>query len=249
MCLILPDLKPDNIMVKIEDPALLEQDARDEYENPLPQKITDGRTMYLSRNNYGPFSATVGIVQITDFGLSVSGAAPRDGCIQAEIYRAPEVVFDAGYSYSADIWSLGVMVSPIFWWIKLHPIAPANKIHTKLWDLLEGRALFNPVSTQPDGDYDDGEHLGQMMALMGPPPAALLARGRRAEKLCPGGLVPPTARLKHLDFDNSISEITGSEKDMFLRFVKKMVTWDPNDRLSAKELLNDPWLHSDYEQQ
>jgi len=104
------DLKPDNIMVKIEDPTILERDARDEYCNPLPQKVIDGRTIYLSRNNYGPFSVPAGIVQITDFGFSVSGTRPHSGCIQAEVYRAPEVVLDAGYTYSADIWSLGVMV-------------------------------------------------------------------------------------------------------------------------------------------
>ena len=90
--------------------TLLERDARDEYYNPLPQKVTGERTIYLSRNNYGRFSVPTGIVQIVDFGFSVSGTTPHNGCIQAEVYRAPEVVLDAGYTYSADIWSLGVMV-------------------------------------------------------------------------------------------------------------------------------------------
>lgn len=106
------DLKPDNVLVKIEDPTILERDVRDEYQHPLPQKLTSERIIYLSRNNYGHFLVPTGIVQIADFGLSVSGTEPRNGCIQAEIYRAPEVVLDAGYSYSTDIWSLGVMVWP-----------------------------------------------------------------------------------------------------------------------------------------
>ncbi|KAG5296714.1 protein kinase [Histoplasma ohiense] len=33
------DLKPDNIMVKLEDPSLLEEAAADEFKNPLPQKV------------------------------------------------------------------------------------------------------------------------------------------------------------------------------------------------------------------
>lgn len=41
-------LKPDNILVKIEDPAILDRDARDEYLNPLPQKVTDNGWHYLS---------------------------------------------------------------------------------------------------------------------------------------------------------------------------------------------------------
>ena len=107
-------MKPDNIMVKFEDTSLLQKYAHDEYEDPLPQKVADDRTIYLSRNNFGPLKEPTGVVQITDFGFSVSGKVPRAGCIQAEGYRAPEVILDAGYSYSADIWSLGAMVSTRF---------------------------------------------------------------------------------------------------------------------------------------
>lgn len=107
-----PDLKPDNIMIKVEDPVILEESARDEYDHPLPQKrCSDGRTIYLSRNDFGITDKTTGIIQITDFDLSVRGDRPNRGRIQAEVYRSPEVLLGAGYSYSADIWSLGVMVS------------------------------------------------------------------------------------------------------------------------------------------
>lgn len=57
-----------------------------------------------------PPRGVTGLVRIVDFDQSVRGDKPNSGCIQAEIYRSPEVVLDAGYSYSADIWSLGVMV-------------------------------------------------------------------------------------------------------------------------------------------
>lgn len=107
-------MKPDNILVKLEDPSLLDESVKDEYQNPLSQKNNpDGRTIYLSRNDYGVPRKTLGNVQITDFDLAVSGDNPTSGCIQAEIYRAPEVVLGAGYSYSADIWDLGVMVGYI----------------------------------------------------------------------------------------------------------------------------------------
>ena len=49
----------------------------------------------------------------------------------------------------------------------------------KLWDLLEGKALFNPIDARKGEDYDDQAHLGQVTALLGPAPRSLLDRGRR----------------------------------------------------------------------
>ncbi|KAI9830512.1 MAG: hypothetical protein M1819_005470 [Sarea resinae] len=151
------DLKLDNIMVRLEDKSILERDARDEYENPLPQKIYDDRTMYLSRNNYGRPSSFTGIISITGFGLSVKGDSLPNGCIQVEPYRAPEVILDAGWTYSSDVWNLGVM----------------------LWDLLENKPLFEAVDPL-ENEYDDLSHLAYITALLGPPPKELLARGKRA---------------------------------------------------------------------
>lgn len=109
---LIADLKPDNIMIRIEDPKMFEEDAIEEYNNPLPEKQLDDRIIYLSRNNFGPLSRPTGIIQLVDFDLAVRSTPGKlhYGAIQGEKYRAPEVILNSGYSYSADIWSLGVLV-------------------------------------------------------------------------------------------------------------------------------------------
>ncbi|OBS20032.1 hypothetical protein FPOA_11753 [Fusarium poae] len=229
-CVIHTDLKPDNIMVKIEDASILERDVQDEFENPLPQKHLDARTIYLSRNNYGPLSIPTGIIQIVDFDLSVRTKPGQIhmGAIQGEIYRAPEVILNAGYTYSADIWSLGVM----------------------LWDLLEGKGLFDPTASDKADEYDDQSHLGQITALVGPPPGYLLSRGQRTSMFYKpdGELNDPDCIPCNFNFENTINCMSGEEKLRFIQFIRRMVKWSPEERSTARELLEDPWLHEDFSQ-
>ncbi|KAE8352712.1 kinase-like protein [Aspergillus coremiiformis] len=224
------DLKPDNIMVKIEDPSILDQSAKDEYENPLPQKVCpDGRVIYLSRNNYGLSPKTTGMITITDFDRSVPGERPNNGCIQAEIYRAPEVILDAGFSYSADIWSLGVL----------------------LWDLLEGRKLFKDTDPLQGQGYNEQGHLAHITALLGPPPKDLLSRGKRTRLFYTSdleGLRSPASVPTNFTFENVLSNIRGEDKVLFIRFIKRLIKWRPEERSTAKELLHDPWLLTDLDE-
>ncbi|KAM0245993.1 hypothetical protein ACHAP5_004964 [Fusarium lateritium] len=219
------DLKPDNIMIKAEDVSIFQRDAQDEFENPLPQKhIDDKRTIYLCRNNYGRLVAADGVIQIVDFDLSVRSKPGQihTGAIQAEIYRAPEVILDAGYSYSADIWSLGVLI----------------------WDLLEGEALFLPRVHGSTNEYDDEAHLGQITALIGPRPQNVLSNGRRTPMFYKSnGELKDTGRIPgDLNLESTIKRLSGEEKVKFIRFVKRMMKWNPEERDTAKQLLDDPWL-------
>lgn len=133
----------------------------------------------------------------------------------------------------------------------------------KLWELLEGKDLFAPTVEGTD-EYDEHVHLAQMTTFMGHVPSCLLRRGRRTAMFYhPNGLFqvhspimdrgltkhtplgqPKRTDLvpKHLSFEETVSTLTGQEKAMFLKFVRRMVKWEPEDRSSARELLNDPWL-------
>ena len=39
--------------------------------------------------------------------------------------------------------------------------------------------------------------------------------------------------------------VNGEEKVLFVDFLKKMLTWNPEQRLSAADLLSHPWLEVD----
>ncbi|KAL5342292.1 protein kinase [Aspergillus crustosus] len=215
------DLKPDNTMIEIEDTSLLENSARDEYNHPLPQKIyPSGRTIYLSRNDFGIPEKTTVIIQITDFDLSVP-----------EIYRAFEVILDAGYSYSADIWSSGVM----------------------LWDLLEGRKLLKDIDPLEDQaqEYGELDHLCQRSALLGPPPKGLLDKGAKThgfyasnDEYIKSSFIAPST----FSFENSIHTIHGEDKRMFIEAVQMRLKWRPEERSTAEELLQNPWLHAEFDE-
>jgi serine/threonine protein kinase len=50
------------------------------------------------------------------------------------------------------------------------------------------------------------------------------------------------ASVPEHDLDTLEERLQGDEKDDFLRFLSRMLCWQPEERATAKELLFDPWL-------
>lgn len=44
------------------------------------------------------------------------------------------------------------------------------------------------------------------------------------------------------NFENMTPFILGEETRLFIEVALRMLKWEPNDRATAKELLQDPWL-------
>lgn len=51
-------------------------------------------------------------------------------------------------------------------------------------------------------------------------------------------LIPQGVTLK-----NSINNMEGEDKRLFVEFISKMLQWLPENRSTAKQLLADPWLY------
>lgn len=109
---ITADLKPDNILLGLESPAAIAEMVKGEAQEPSPFKLQDGRAIYPSRN-FGDLNRAPGLPKIADFGLAVSGdgSSLHTHPIQPDLFQAPEVILQAGWTYSVDIWNIGVMVS------------------------------------------------------------------------------------------------------------------------------------------
>ena len=78
----------------------------------MPREIKDGRSIYTSHIDFGLFKLFRLLPKITDFGLAQSGdgSGPLLHPIQPPVFHAPEVLLGIGWTYSADIWNLGVLV-------------------------------------------------------------------------------------------------------------------------------------------
>ncbi|KAL9099213.1 MAG: hypothetical protein Q9163_005256 [Psora crenata] len=241
------DIKVDNIMMGFEDPSVVESFARAQPKNPMPRKVQDGRVIYLSHNNFGPLKSSNVLPKISDFGLAQYGKNElQRHPIQPDHYRAPEVILGAGWTYSADIWNLGVL----------------------MWNLVEQKDLFRQIHST-EGRYNSRAHIAEMIALLGPPPKELIDREREGfvwkfkpevenpeGKLCGsaneyygGPFFDSQGEFMHrnlipdgINLADTVLSLEGWRKEEFLDFVQKMLQWLPEKRKSAKELLEDPWL-------
>ena len=103
------DIKADNIMFGIEDDSVFSAFEEEEMLEPSPRKLVDdGRAIYMSRELRMP--KNWGAPVLCDFGSAVTGDTEHSEDIQPDIYRAPEVILEAPWSYQVDIWNTGCMV-------------------------------------------------------------------------------------------------------------------------------------------
>ncbi|KFY03268.1 hypothetical protein V490_00224 [Pseudogymnoascus sp. VKM F-3557] len=220
------DIKSDNILHLIEDTSILAAFEEAEIAHPSPRKKAVDREIYISRTLDMPES--IGEPVLCDFGNAVYGTNTNDDDAYPDVYRCPEVMLHLPWSYSADIWNVGVMI----------------------WDIFEGKHLFSGQDPKR-GRYTTRAHLTELISVLGPPPLELIKRGERSAEWFDGNgkwLEPDENEPERLPLLPSSSleaaedNLNGKDKELFLNFIKSMLQWEPEKRMTARELLNDPWL-------
>ncbi|KDR82451.1 hypothetical protein GALMADRAFT_237777 [Galerina marginata CBS 339.88] len=218
------DIKPENILVRLESLSVLDDVAKAEADEPSPRKVLEDRTIYLSRNNFGDPKSGPGRPVITDFDSATRGdvSHPLTHPIQPDPYRSPEATLGAPWTYSTDIWNLGLM----------------------LWDLLNEDSLCPGIDPERQR-YTHRAHLAQLIGLLGPPPKELLSQGSKASQWfdSEGEFKFQNFIPQGISLADTVTNMEGEDKKLFLEFASKMLQWLPENRSTAKELLSDPWLH------
>ncbi|PYI05498.1 kinase-like protein [Aspergillus sclerotiicarbonarius CBS 121057] len=234
------DIQAKNIIIGSENDGIWGEWDEMEQREPSPRKRHGSYTVYKSRLFQGKKGwRGFGMPLLSDFGEARLRDDPHDGLIQPDIYRAPEVVLGMRWTEKVDIWNVGVLI----------------------WDLFEDHHLFD--SRGPDGVHSDAHLLAEMVAVLGSPPVGFLRKAPRSQMywdslgrypLLNGGfgirLIQETGQWKAAveipenSLEDSEEYLEGENKVMFLRFMRKMLCWDPEERQSARELLTDCWLTS-----
>jgi len=158
-------------------------------------------------------------VKVIDFGSSCYTSDHLSSYVQSRSYRAPEVILGLAYDGKIDMWSLGAILA----------------------ELLTGYVLFQNDSVPA--------MLARISAIVGPYPDDLLARGRHASKYFVDGIVyerdrhgePYLLRPK----ETSLRARLHTEDPLFLSFVGSLLQIDPDDRPTAAQALNHPWITTD----
>ncbi|XP_059439977.1 uncharacterized protein LOC132172481 [Corylus avellana] len=161
--------------------------------------------------------------KVVDFGNACWADKQFAEEIQTRQYRAPEVVLQAGYSFSIDMWSFACTA----------------------FELATGDMLFTPNSGQ--GFSEDEDHLALMMELLGKMPRKVAIGGAKSKDFFDRhGDLKRIRRLKFWPLDRLLVEkYKFSENDAreFAEFLCPIFDFSPEKRPTAQQCLQHPWLN------
>ena len=177
------------------------------------------------------------------------------------------MILETGWTYSADIWNLNVMiVSLLFWYWRVikSDVCHSYEIYWKTSFFSKRSILWNSSMTikcilRISLHCWDSRHkifLREKKELQ----CFMILRVSSCSETGLNSILclftHETGKLKSSDLtsqsfslENSISKIDGEDKRMFLKFVSRMLTWQSEDRSTTKNLLSDSWLRTEFSEE
>lgn len=171
---------------------------------------------------YDPSSLERITVKIADLGNACWTDHHFTNDIQTRQYRCPEAILGAKWGTSADLWSASAM----------------------FFELLTGDYLFDPAAGAKYNKDDD--HIAQIIELLGDFPKSLAFSGKySAEIFNRKGEPRHIHKLRYWPLINVLQEkylLPLERATQLSSFLLPMLRLNPNERASAREALEHPWL-------
>jgi len=161
-------------------------------------------------------------VQLIDFGSATFEHEHHSRIVSTRHYRAPEVILELGWSYPCDVWSCGCII----------------------FELYTGDALFRT--------HDNLEHLAMMERILGKLPKKMM-KATDKQKYFRDGVLDWDEKDHNGQFVKTncvpLRETFNSDDrratEELYHLVDRLLTYTPEDRLTAKEALSHPFFSED----
>lgn len=115
---MIEDISPNNILLGVQDPGVIAKAEQTEIESPSPREVLKDRIIHSSYD----MPITSGAPVLCDFGAAYLGGPGQkhSGDVMPNVYRAPEILLGMPWDSKIDIWSLGVMVCEMIYFVSTH---------------------------------------------------------------------------------------------------------------------------------
>ncbi|KAL7544999.1 hypothetical protein ACHAWF_008369 [Thalassiosira exigua] len=196
------------------------------------------------------------LVKVIDFGSSSFVTDRQSSYIQSRSYRAPEVILGLPYGGKIDMWSLGCLVAEMY----TNEVTFQNDSELSMLSRIEAVCGTFPGHMISDGrnSHRIFTDSGLIYEKVSEDDAEDEDRSRGSsendddsgDKTMFNVYQPKmTSVAARLGFDEDFMDQPNLSEDdkkraLFVDFVSKLLTIDPDRRLSAAEALNHPWIVS-----
>lgn len=136
--------------------------------------------------------------------------------IQSRFYRSPEVILGMNYAMAIDMWSLGCILAEMY---TGYPIFPGENEHEQLACIMEVLGVPDHYIIQK------ASRRKLFFDATGAPRPFVNAKGKRRR---PG--------------TKSLASVLKCNDDLFVDFIAKCLTWDPDKRLKPQPAMRHPWI-------
>ncbi|KAF4148152.1 Protein kinase domain [Phytophthora infestans] len=165
-------------------------------------------------------------VTLIDFGSSCLEGAPMFTYIQSRFYRSPEVLLGHMYSGAIDMWSFACILVELH---AGHPIFAGENEREQFACIMEVLDV-PPIEIVRNSKrrlnfFDEVANPADINTVDYTPKAFVNSRGRRRS---PGS--------------RSLVGAVKSDDPEFLAFLAKCFVWDPSQRLTPEQALQEPWI-------